>query len=309
MTKTGTELEQLIRNIEEHLLPKSFQIESRKRVYNDDGIQIAEFDLEIRGRLGSTDLAWLIECRDRPSEGPGPGLWIEQLVGRRNRFGFNKVTAVSTTGFAEGAIQFAEDSGIELRTVKEITLESISSWFLAQEMMLLRCSGSIDHMRILFAPDLPTILMKAVEAKIAASQKGDKILISSTTGERISVLEVCQNLFVQNDRLFEGVLPDEPPKPIHVEMAYTNDNSYFYIETSEGNIRVYSIEFLGTVFIKSERVPINEVREYSQNISGEVIAQIAGFNYNLDGNTLHLDFKRISSTGETLLTVRKKEER
>lgn len=33
--------------------------------------------------------------------------WIEQLVGRRARFGFNKVTAVSITGFATGAAEFA----------------------------------------------------------------------------------------------------------------------------------------------------------------------------------------------------------
>jgi hypothetical protein len=94
MSKDGKFLENLVRQIEELLLPNGFSVKANSRVFNDEGIQIAEFDIEIRGRLGSADISWLIECRDRPAGGPAPGSWIEQLVGRRDRFGFNKVTAV-----------------------------------------------------------------------------------------------------------------------------------------------------------------------------------------------------------------------
>src|ERR671918_3202396 len=100
MTNTGKSLEKLVKQIEELLLPKGFYIRSNERVYNDEGIQIAEFDIEITGMLGSTPIKWLIECRDRPAQGPAPGSWIEQLVGRRARFRIDKVTAVSTTGFS-----------------------------------------------------------------------------------------------------------------------------------------------------------------------------------------------------------------
>ena len=78
-------------------MPEGIRVTTNDKIYNDEGIQIAEFDIEVRGKLGSMDFSWLIECRDRPSSGPAPGSWIEQLLGRRTRFGFNKVTAVSTT--------------------------------------------------------------------------------------------------------------------------------------------------------------------------------------------------------------------
>lgn len=100
MTNSGKHLEEFVKQIESFLLPQGFTIDSRERVFNDEGIQIAEFDIVIEGKVGSAPFKMLIECRDRPSDGPAPGSWIEQLVGRRSRFDFDKVVAVSTTGFA-----------------------------------------------------------------------------------------------------------------------------------------------------------------------------------------------------------------
>lgn len=119
MTSTpGVGLEQLVAAIEKQLSPDNFKVELNEQVRNDQGVQIAEFDVLITGKVGSSSVNWLIECRDRPSHGPAPGSWIEQLVGRRQRFHFDKVIAVSTTGFADGAVDYAQREGILLRTVQ-----------------------------------------------------------------------------------------------------------------------------------------------------------------------------------------------
>src|SRR5262245_40026896 len=139
MKKDGKWLENLVRRIEALFLPQGLLIKSNRKEFreiNGKRSQIAEFDIEIRGRLGSTDVVWLIECRDRPSEGPAPGEWIEQLVGRRKRFGFTKVIAVSTTGFAPGALEYATEEGIELKHVHEITAEGVRSWYATQELLV-----------------------------------------------------------------------------------------------------------------------------------------------------------------------------
>ena len=70
--RNGKWLERLVRQVEDLLLPSECSVISNKRIYADDGTQLAEFDLEIKGRIGSTDLRWLIDCRDRPSDGPAP---------------------------------------------------------------------------------------------------------------------------------------------------------------------------------------------------------------------------------------------
>jgi Restriction endonuclease len=118
MSNSGTELELLVHEIEQHLLPQECQVQLNKREFDKEGEQVAEFDIVITGRLGSSVIKWLVECRDRPSEGPAPGSWIEQLSARRRRFNFDKVIAVSTTGFSKNAQAFAESEGLNLRTVK-----------------------------------------------------------------------------------------------------------------------------------------------------------------------------------------------
>lgn len=134
MENSGKELENFVGYIENILLPKGFTVSPREKIFDKDGNQIAELDLVISGTLSTTQFHWLIECRDRPSEGKAPISWIEQLFARRDRLNFNKVTAVSTTGFSSAAITYAQEKGIELRTIKEITREEIEDWFLVEEM-------------------------------------------------------------------------------------------------------------------------------------------------------------------------------
>jgi len=132
MSNSGKEVEDLVGNIEQELLPQGFKVEPRQRVFNEAGEQIAELDLVISGPLGSSSVRWLIECRDRPSEGSAPISWIEQLVARKERLQFDKVFAVSTTGFSPAARDFAKTKGIILRTVSRFA--DIKSDFMIQSM-------------------------------------------------------------------------------------------------------------------------------------------------------------------------------
>jgi hypothetical protein len=119
--KPGRELEDIVAAIEQAMVPGGFKVDIRKPIFNESGGQIAEFDIEISGKLGTIPVQLLIECRDRPSQGKQPASWIEQLVGRRDRFNFASVIAVSTTGFADPAIDYAKSAGIILRNVTRIS--------------------------------------------------------------------------------------------------------------------------------------------------------------------------------------------
>ena len=147
MASDGRQLEALVAFVERTLTPHGLTVSTNERVFNDEGVQIAEFDVEVCGKFGSTEIRWLIECRDRPGRGPAPGSWIEQLVGRRARFGFNKVTAVSTTGFAPGAVDFAKCQKIELREVASLNPEAFHPW-LAMRTIGQRSCTAFGHLRV-----------------------------------------------------------------------------------------------------------------------------------------------------------------
>lgn len=119
--KSGKELEDIVAAIEQAMVPNGFKVDVRKPIFDEGGKQIAEFDIEISGKLGTIPVHLLIECRDRPSQGKQPVSWIEQLVGRRDRFKFASVVAVSTTSFAGPAIDYAKSAGIILRNVTKIS--------------------------------------------------------------------------------------------------------------------------------------------------------------------------------------------
>ncbi|MDB5345800.1 MAG: hypothetical protein JWP89_4177 [Schlesneria sp.] len=144
----GQELEQLVTYVESALIPKGFTVESRNKLFGDDGVQYAEFDIIISGFVGSIPLRCLIECRDRA--GTAPGEWIEQLIGRQRRFGFQKVMAVSTSGFSPSAVDAAKFNQIELRSLASLSVDEIVGWFPMCAPMLNR-KGDLQRCRVVIA--------------------------------------------------------------------------------------------------------------------------------------------------------------
>src|SRR6185312_10288838 len=128
MRKDGKALQDLAAFVERTLHPLGYDVVTNWLEYDANGNLLAEFDIQFIGTHQNSGYKWLIECRDRPSDGKAPGSWIEQLVGRRSRFGFNKVTAVSSTGFAPGASDYAIAEDIEIKEVASMRPEDFGSW-------------------------------------------------------------------------------------------------------------------------------------------------------------------------------------
>ena len=148
MPPDGKQLEDLVAFVEQTLVQEGFEVKPNEYIYDDAGNQIAELDVLVKGRIGSTAISWLIECRDRPSDGSAPVSWIEQLVSRRSRLGLNKVTAVSTTGFAPGAITYAQQEGIELRQVTALSPADFSDWLVLSSFEMIERNPKLKHVEI-----------------------------------------------------------------------------------------------------------------------------------------------------------------
>nr|WP_244551712.1 hypothetical protein [Aromatoleum tolulyticum] len=273
-------------------------------MFNDEGVQIAEFDIEIRGKVGSTSISWLIECRDRPGQGTAPGSWIEQLVGRRDRFGFNKVTAVSTTGFAAGAADYARKAGIELREVQNLDPASFEGWLQISEMSQIKKVHDLKHANIFIGLAETEEVRVAAQRVIERATGNDALLVSALTKEHATVTQAFMGAVQTEPSAFDGVSVDRPKK-VCVIGQYSGDD-HFYIETDVGNARVDRIEFFGELRIEEAKVPVVRTVEYRHVETGEVISQLAAFApHSILGMNFAVELHRMGEDGETHVIMRR----
>jgi hypothetical protein len=305
MKTDGKQLEALVAFVEKTLLPRGFDVKTNHRVFNDEGVQIAEFDIEVRGKVGSTDIAWLIECRDRPANGAAPGSWIEQLVGRRSRFGFNKVTAVSTTGFAAGAAEFARSEGIEIREVKALAPDEFADWLLMRDFLFTERRTKLHHASILIDPNEDEQKREEL-AKVMSNVNGDAPVLKSLRTEECSSLSMAFLGAAKIGNLFDDIEPNGPGKRIRLHVNYSNENDRFVVETKLGAITVQAIIFIGELSVCHRLVPLTITAEYRKAENGSIISQVASFApQEIHGSEFSLEMHKLEETGETHVVLRK----
>lgn len=302
--RNGKQLEGLVALIEKLYLPKGFQITTNERVY-DDGTQIAEFDIEIRGQLGTTEFRWLIECRDRPTQGPAPASWIEQLVGRRSRFGFNKVTAVSTTGFAKGASEFAKSEGIETREVKALTPEHFADWLVMHTIVEIEQSGRLEHATFVIDENESSERQQAFRETISTKGTNEEFLRWIDTNKTYRAAAAFQAAMSEKPEAYKDVVPGQP-KSVELVVTYPDNRAHFVVDTSAGPVRVWKIIFRGALTITRNDIPLSGTMEYTRSVSGESISQSASFEFEALNAKLAFEMHKLTgSSGETHVVLRK----
>ncbi len=304
MPSDGKQLEALVAFVERELLPSGFSVKSNEKVFNDEGVQIAEFDIEVRGKVGSTTISWLIECRDRPGHGAAPGAWIEQLVGRRTRFGFDKVTAVSTTGFAAGAVDFAVRQGIELREVASLDPSEFKDWLHISELRQVKRITELKHATIFIDENVTEDLQRAAMNVTAHAAGNDEILLSSSAGTRANLNTAFFGAIQAVEDAFKDVVVGSP-RTVRLLANYRNED-HFLIETALGLARVAQIDFHGELRVEESLVPVFRTAEYRHAGTGEPISQFAAFaSQSILGMNLTMELHRMADSGETHVTLRR----
>ena len=301
MAGSGKNLEALVKSVEEILLPKGFTVSIREKIHNDEGIQIAELDVIISGRLGSTNIEWLIECRDRPSKGASPVSWIEQLVGRRDRLGFNKVTAVSTTSFSPGAVDYARESDIELRTVDEINEDLIKDWFKVSVVNALVNKGELENATLFFTGDIDPDIVAELSNYLKSVKTDEPFLIHSGTGDRVKMTVAWNDCINKNPRLFDDVVPGADPKQAKVLIQYINPKSRYMVRLNNVDYHIEKIGFEGQLTSEIIKLPISKITEYSILDQPGSIAQSVHFELDLGGKALDLSIHKVEGESGTYI--------
>ncbi len=305
MSHDGKQLEALVAFVEKTFVPEGFKVTTNDRVFNDDGVQVAEFDVLVEGKVGTTDFQWLIECRDRPSSGAAPTAWIEQLVGRRARFNLNKVTAVSTTGFAAGAHEFAQTQGIELREVRALTPDDFADWLTLRFITNIVRQASLSGVYFALGPDIPRELHDALAARLSSLTGDTAVLRATSAGKMVSPAQAFSAVVSENPNLFDGLEPNGEAKLVRVVSRYP-DHDRFEIDTPAGAVPIKEISFTGELRLKESQLPIIYTGEYRDAKTGAPISQLVTYApQSIMGQSFSVEFHKMAETGETHVTLRK----
>jgi hypothetical protein len=274
-------------------------------VLNEEGIQVAEFDVLVQGAIGTGEFQWLIECRDRPSSGAAPGSWIEQLVGRRTRFNLNKVTAVSTTGFAAGVHEFAQAQAIELREVKALSPEHFADWLRMEYITNTVRHTSLQGSYFQLAPDTSDALEQSLASLFPTFDGQRPILRSSKTGELVSLARAFSAVAEATQDLFDSIEINGQAKLVRVFNQYPEDD-HFFIDTPVGAVAIRGIEFVGELRLLETKLPIIHTAEYRDAQTGQFIDQVVTYApQSIMGEKFCVELHKLGRTGETHVTLRK----
>ena len=296
---SGKSLETLIAFVEKLSLPDGFEVETNKRLEGRGGKDEAEFDIVITGKIGSAKMVWLIECRDRPSQRSAPVAWIEQLVGRRDRFQINKVTAVSTQPFSRHAQAYAKERGIDLRRVKSLSPDEFSDWLLMPSYTQNTRFADLKHANILLPDDIDNALGIAVATRLNGIAN-DKPFLRSAKDNCLYQPGNAYLGLVQNLNLFDDLIPNGPRKSANIDAKYTNVEDCFFINSDLGEVRVDAIQFFGELYVLSELVLLDSVFEYQDAQSSKALSQTATFKSQfIAENHWALRLHRDADSGET----------
>ncbi|RJP63039.1 MAG: hypothetical protein C4535_19935 [Comamonadaceae bacterium] len=220
------------------------------------------------------------------------------------RFGFNKVTAVSTTGFAAGAVEFAKQQGIELREVASLDPSEFKDWLHITEMRQIRRVTDLQQATIFLSPMEIDDLKKAAMDVIAGAAGNDEILVSSSSGARANLINAFFSAIQSVDNAFKDVVVGKPLK-VRLLSSY-RDEDHFLIETALGLAKVTQIDFVGELRVEETVVPVVKTAEYRHAGTGEPISQLAAFApQSILGMNLALELHRVADSGETHVTMRR----
>ncbi|MCI5127146.1 MAG: hypothetical protein D3905_02490 [Candidatus Electrothrix sp. AS4_5] len=265
----GKRLEKIVKEFETVAAKQNWKIETNQKKYLEDGVQLAEFDIIISYSENDRLIRWLIECRDRPSQGRSPGAWIEQLVGRKHLNKFNKVTAVSTTGFSPAAIHYAEQSDIELRTVEELLSPEL--WSSEAKLTTYSRTGSFLRIQLVLPSGTSNELKKLLKENLPQNS-GNLPLYFDSHSDPVNSIDIFQNICLnEKTGIYDGLKAGESkdvsiyyqysekkqqnamlifdnksiPLTLHLQPNSTNRSRDIHLKLNEKYIKLKAVLFSG----------------------------------------------------------------
>jgi hypothetical protein len=287
MKRKGRDLEKVISLLEGALQQSGIQLKSPDFLPDKDTGMQREVDISLRGRIGSSDILAIIECRDR--DATQDVTWIEQVISKRSSVNADKVLAVSSSKFSEPARIKAEKNNIELRTLDEINPSDIQDWFVKFPYVLIhRLKPEI--MRASFYPQNPDGNEIDAYAPIFKRKLDNK---------SVSLTDILSSIPIE--KIYQYIPLDGTKVLFKFTLNYPNEQDRFQMSTKLVDIDIESLKIDVFLSIEDEKVPPSSMKVYRN--ADKDIAKIQDFRFNINGIECALCFHKSELDGTRKMSV------
>jgi hypothetical protein len=280
MARLGRDLEKVVSLLEGTLQQSGIEMKSPDFLPDKDTGTLREVDISLRGRIGSSGILAIIECRDRGAT--QDVTWIEQVISKSISVNADKAMAVSSSKFSEPSRLKAEKNNIELRTLEEINPADVTDWFVKLPYLLIyRLHTNFLH--ISFYPQKPD----GEEIYAIAPLFKRKIDNKSVSFNDIW-LSISSD--VQKDIPFDGCKLQRK-----LIFNFPNMQDRFQVSTKSGDIDIESLIIDAILWFTEEKVPSTSLKIYRDK--DKDIAKIQDFRFNINGKEHALCFHQSEIDG------------
>jgi len=250
MARKGRAVELLIKHVQQQLVSGDIQVQSPEEFYVD-GKKIAEVDITLRGKIGCTEIAIGIECRDRPSEGRQGLPWIRDINSKREQIDFHKFIAVSTTGFTPEAIKQAHKWNIDTIIISD--LDKIDAKPLFREF---RFEDELFYPKII---EQPQIAFEEGDPDADFAIKGTDKVFADSDGQLFDINDILKKHFMEL-----------PKKARDAEKLKFNVTAPYKVTSCGKTYNTKVIQF--SVAIIRDKIQVIAVLNVCHDASGNAIA-------------------------------------
>lgn len=301
----GRWLETLVEMAERHAESVGAKIERNKKIFDEDGDNIAELDIVVTRQEGDREFKWLIECRDRRSNGKEGVSWIEQLSTRKRRLNLDKVSAVSSSGFSRTAKKLAKAEAIEVREVHSLTSDAFDDWLEMKYLAHQETSYRLDHATIFLRNEAGHDLNIEVKKILASAEQDARLFRHSESGDRVRVCDAFSAAVMEVKEVQSALKSNAPPISVRLDVTYPQDKGHYIVDTDIGPAAVSRVLYFGGVSRSEIRIPLERASEY-RGIDQRVVSRVAAFkDMEILGVRYALELHRLGKTDETFVILRR----
>lgn len=265
------EFEVLVARIEEWLGPKGAKVKSPDKLRDRITGQMREVDASIRFQVGSAPILVTVECRDRKKT--EDVRWIEEIAGKRDSVGAARTIAVSSSGFSQPARIKAEQLGIEVREINDISAETAAQWAHDVKITFVSIRWNVVALRLHLRGAVPgNDAHGSFPPEIAeAFQKNPsdtKIGFERCSGKPLTVRSVIEGACSKCPEFTEGAEVGKPA--LRKTLAIGFPANSFALYTTKGERDLEKMRLTVDVWQTSESLPPAKVVRY-ESVEGTVL--------------------------------------